>query len=99
MRNDIDYGVNDGEGLVYDDDWLTPSLAKGCYKYRKLDLSSSISVYYRIEGSHYLRYEIVLSFDYLAARAPKSLPILFYGFVNMLEIWEKLEADEEDDYE
>ena len=99
MRNDIDYVDDEGEGLVYDDDWLTPSLTKGCYKYRKLDLSSSISVYYRIEGIHYLRYSIVLSFDYLCARAPKSLPILFYGFVNMLEIWEKLEAHDEDDSE
>jgi hypothetical protein len=71
----------------------------GHYKYHKLNLSSSIGVYYRIENSHCLRYDIVLSFDYLGARAPKSLPILFYGLVNMLEIWEKLEADEEDDSE
>jgi hypothetical protein len=99
MRNDIDYVDCDGEGLIYDDAWLTPSSAKGDYKYRKLDLSSSISIYYRIEGSHYLRYDIVLSFDYLGARAPRSLPILYYGFVNMFDGWEKLGANEEDDSE
>ncbi len=99
MRKDIDYVDCDGEGLIYDDDWLTPSSAKGYHKYRKLNLNSSIGVYYRIEGSHYLRYDIVLSFDYLGARAPRSLPILYYGFVNMLDVWEKLGADEEDDSE
>jgi hypothetical protein len=99
MRNDIDYVDDEGEGLVYDDDWLTPSLAKGHYKYRKLNLNSSIGLYYRIEGRNYLRYDIVLSFDYLGARAPRSLPILYYGFVNMLDMWEKLGAEEEDDSE
>ena len=99
MRNDIDYVDCDGEGLVYDEDWLTPYLAKGEYRYHKLDLSSSIAVYYRLEGSHHTRFEVVLSFDYLGARAPRSLPILHYGFVNMLEIWEKLENDAEEDSE
>lgn len=99
MRKDIDYVDCDGEGIIYDDDWLTPSLAKGHYKYRKLNLSSSIGVYYRIEGNHFLHYDIVLSFDYLGARAPRSLPILYYGSVNMLDIWEKLASDEEDDFE
>jgi hypothetical protein len=99
VRKDIDYEEVIGEGLIYDEDWLTPSVAKGDYKYRKLNLTSSISVYYRIEGNHYLRYSIVLSFDYLCARALKSLPILFYGFVNMLDVWEKLGADEEDETE
>lgn len=96
MRNDIDYVDCDGEGLICDDDWLTPSLAKGCYKYRKLDLSSSIGVYYRVEGSHYLRYNVVLSFDYLGAHAPRNLPILFYGFVNMLKVWEMLGDEDEE---
>lgn len=99
MRKDIEYMDIDGEGLVYDDDWLTPSLAKGHYKYRKLNLTNSIGVYYRIERSHYLRYSIVLSFDYLCARGPRSLPILFYGFVNMLDVWEKLGAEDEEDTE
>lgn len=99
MRNDIDYIDCDGEGLIYDNDWLTASSAKGYYKYRKLNLSNSIGVYYRIEGSRYLRYDIVLSFDYLGARAPRSLPILYYGFVNMLDVWEKLGEDNEDDSE
>ena len=96
MQNDIDYVDCVGEGLIYDDDWLTPSLAKGNYKYRKLHLSNSIGVYYRIEGSNYLRYDIVLSFDYQGARAPRSLPILYYGFLNMLDVWEKLGAEEDD---
>ncbi len=99
MRKDIYYIDCDGEGIVYDGDWLTPSSAKGYYKYRKLNLNSNIGVYYRIEGSHYLRYDIVLSFDSLGARAPRSLPILYYGHVNMLEVWEKLEAGEEEDTE
>jgi hypothetical protein len=99
MRNDIDYVDCEGEGLIYDDDWLTPSTAKGEYKYRKLNLTNSISVYYRIEGSPYLRYSIVLSFDSLGAYAPRSLPILYYGFVNMLEVWEKLGDNEENDSE
>ncbi|TFH25703.1 hypothetical protein E4G67_00705 [Candidatus Bathyarchaeota archaeon] len=77
----------------------TPSSAKGYHKYRKLNLSNNIAVYYRIEGSRYLRYEIVLSFDYLWARAPRSLPILYYGFVDMLDVWEKRGADEEEDSE
>lgn len=99
MRNDIDYVDCEGEGLIYDDDWLTPSSAKGHYKYRKLNLSSSIGVYYRIENSHYLRYDIVLSFDYRGARVPRSLPILFYGFVDMLDTWDKLGAESEEDSE
>lgn len=99
MRNDIDNLDYEGEGLIYDDDWLTSSSAKEHYKYRKLNLNSSIGVYYRIEGSHYLRYDIVLSFDYLGARAPRSLPIIYYGFVNMLDVWEKLGAKEEEDSE
>jgi hypothetical protein len=99
VRKDIDYEDVIGEGLIYDEDWLTPSLAKGEYRYHKLDLSSSIAFYYRLEGSHYTRFEIVLSFDYLDAHAPRSLPILYYGFVNMLDVWEKLGANEEDDSE
>ena len=97
MRNDIDYVDCDGAGLVYDEDWLTPSLAKGDYRYHKLNLSSSIAVYYCLEGSHYTRFDIVLSFDSLGAHAPRSLPILFYGFVNMLDIWEKLGAEVDED--
>jgi hypothetical protein len=99
VRKDIDYEEVIGEGLIYDEDWLTPSLAKGEYRYHKLDLSSTIAVYHRLEGNHYTRFEIVLSFDYLGAHAPRSLPILFYGFVNMLDIWEKLGAEEEDNSE
>jgi hypothetical protein len=95
MRKDIDYVDCDGEGLIYDNDWITPSSAKGYRKYFKLNLNNSIGVFSRIEGSHYLRYDIVLSFDYLGARAPRSLPILYYGFVNMLEEWEKLGVGEE----
>lgn len=95
MRNDIDYVDCDGEGLVYDDDWITPSYSKG---YRKLKLTQTISVYYRLER-HFIRYYVVLSFDYLGAHAPKSLPILFYGFVNMLDVWEMLGVDAEEDSE
>ncbi len=43
MRKDIDYVDCDGEGLIYDEDWLTPSLAKGEYRYRKLDLSTLLA--------------------------------------------------------
>jgi hypothetical protein len=99
MRKDIDYADCEGEELIYDDDWLTPSSAKGYYKYSKLNLSNSIGVYYRIEGSRYLRYNIVLSFDYLCASASRTLPILYYSFVDMLAIWEKVGDDEEDDSE
>jgi hypothetical protein len=95
MRKDIDYVDCDGEGLVYDDDWITPSYSKG---YRKLRLTDSICVYCRIEG-HFSRFDVVLSFDYLGAHSPRSLPILFYGFVNMLDIWEKLGAEAEEDSE
>jgi len=99
VRKDIDYEDVIGEGLIYDEDWLTPSLAKGEYRYRKLDLSSTIAIYYRLEGSHCTRFEIVLSFDYLGAQAPRTLPILYYGLVDMLNIWEKLGDSEEDDIE
>ncbi len=91
MRNDIDYVGIDGEGLEYGEDWITPSHSKG---YRKLRLTDSVSVYYREEG-HFVRYNVVLSFDHLAAHAPRSLPILLYGFVNMLEVWDKLEAEDD----
>ena len=96
MRQDIDYLDCDGEGLVYDDEWIAPSYSKG---YRKLRLSDSISVYYRYEGGHHLRFDVVLSFDYLGARAPKSLPTLYYSFVDMFDTWEKLGAESEDDSE
>jgi hypothetical protein len=99
MRKDIDYEDIIGEGLIYDEDWLTPSLAKGSHRYYKIELSSSIAIYYRLEGSHYRRFEIVLSFGYLGADAPRSLPILYYGFLNMLDVWEKLGANEQDDSE
>ena len=95
MRSDIDYVDCDGEGLVYDDDWITPSYSNG---YRKLRLTDSIGVYYRTEG-HFIRFDVVLSFDSLGAYAPRSLPILFYGFVNMFEIWEKVGVESEDDSE
>ena len=87
MRNDIDFVDCDGEGLVYDDEWITPSYSRG---YRKLRLNDSIALYYRF-SSQYVFFNIVLSFDYLGARAPRSLPILFYGYISMLEVWEKLE--------
>ena len=99
MRKDIDYVDCEGEGIIHGEDWLTPSLAKGCYKYRKIDLSCTVAVYYRIEGSHHTRFSVVLSFDYLGAYAPRSLPILFYGFVDMLDIWEKLGLAYEEDFE
>ena len=96
MRKDIDFVDCDGEGLVYDDEWTTPCYSKG---YRKLRLSDSIDVYYRYEGGHYLRFDVVLSFDNLGAHSPKSLPILYYSFVNMLVTWERLGAESEDESE
>jgi hypothetical protein len=96
MRKDIDFVDCDGEGLVYDDDWITPCYSIG---YRKLKLNDSICVYYHYEGGHFLRFDVALSFDYLGAYSPKSLPILFYGFVNLLHTWEKLGAESEDDLE
>lgn len=96
MRPDIDFVDCDGEGLVYDDEWITPCYSKG---YRKLRLSESIGVYYRCEGGYFLRFDVVLSFDSLGAHAPKSLPILYYSFVNMLDIWEKRGVEVEDDSE
>lgn len=99
MRKDIDYEDVIGEDLIHDEDWLTPSLAKGEDRYHKLDLSSTIAVYYRLESSCNTRFEIVLSFDSQGAHAPRSLPILYYDFVNMIDLWEKLGADKEDDSE
>jgi hypothetical protein len=93
MRKDIDYVDCDGEGLLCDDDWITPSYSKG---YIKLRLTDSIGVYYHHEGSHYIRFSVVLTFDSLGARSPRSMPILFYGFVNMLDTWEKLGYEEEE---
>jgi len=95
VRQDIDWVDCDGEGLIYNEDWITPSYSKG---YRKIRLTDSISVYYHFER-HYLFYNVVLSFEYLGAHTPKSLPILFYGYVNMLDTWERegKEAQEEDD--
>lgn len=87
MRLDIDYMDCDSDSLIDYRDWVTPSYSKG---YRKLRLSDSIALYYRF-SSQYVFFNIVLSFDYLGARAPRSLPILFYGYISMLEVWEKLE--------
>jgi hypothetical protein len=92
MRKDIDYLDCDGEGLIYDDDWITPSYSKG---YHKLRLTDSIGVYYRYEGSHYIRFNVVMTFDFLGARSPQSKPILYYGFVNMLKLWEKIGEENE----
>ena len=92
-RNDIDYF--DCEGLIYDDDWITPRYSKG---YRKVRLTDSVGVYYRIEG-HFIRFDVVLTFDSLGVHSPRSKPILFYGFVNMLDIWEKLGVEAEEDSE
>jgi len=85
----------ESNSLVDDRDWVTPSHYKG---YRKLTLTNSVSIYYRFR-SHYLFFNIVLSFDSLGAYAPRTLPSLFYGFVEMLDIWENLASDFEDNSE
>jgi hypothetical protein len=97
MRQDIDYldCKGDEEDLLYDEGWLTPSFARG---YRKLRLTNSISVYYRYQGTA-IRYDLVLSFDSFGAHAPKSYPILHTGYGSMLEVWEKLGKQTEDDAE
>ena len=84
---------NNGGSFVDDMDWVTPSHSKG---YFKLSLTNTIAVYYRFR-SHYVFFNVVLSFDSLGARAPRSIPSLFYCFVDMLDTWEKIGADSEDE--
>jgi hypothetical protein len=95
MRKDIDYVDCDSDSLVDDRDWITPSHSEG---YCKVSLTNSIGIYYRYV-SHYLFFNVVLSFDSMGANAPKSLPSLFYGSIDMLEIWEKFAEESEDDSE
>jgi len=80
MMSDID-----SDSLVDDWDFLTPSHSKGFFKIR---LTDSLTVYYRFE-SHFVFFYVVLSFDSQGAYAPRSLPILFYCHISMLDIWEK----------
>jgi hypothetical protein len=95
MRKDIDFVDYEGNDLVDDRGWITPSHVKG---YRKIRLSDSIAVYYRY-SNQYVFFNIVLSFDCLGAHSPKKLPSLFYAFLDMLDTWEKLGADSEEDSE
>jgi hypothetical protein len=85
----------ENDSLVDDGDWITPSHSKG---YLKLRLTDSISIYYHFK-SHYVFFNVVLSFDSLGTNSPRTLPSLFYGFVDMLDIWEKLGVESEDDSE
>ena len=91
MRKDIDYVDCDSDGLNDDRDWVTPSHSKGYFKIR---LTNSITVYYRFR-SHYVFFNVVLSFDSLGAHAPVRLPSLLYGFVDLLGTWEKLGDESE----
>jgi hypothetical protein len=84
---------NDRDSLIDDRNWITPSHAKG---YSKMRLTDSITVYYRFE-SHFVFFNVVLSFDNLGARVPKRLPSLFYCFVDLLDIWEKIDDELEED--
>lgn len=97
MRQDIDYSDCKGDeaNLLYDEDWLTPSFARG---FRKIRLTDSVSVYYRYQGTA-IRYDLVLSFDKFGAQAPKSYPILHTGYGSMLDVWEKFGEQSEDDTE
>jgi hypothetical protein len=61
-----------------------------------MKLTDSITVYYHFER-HFVFFNVVLSFDNLSAHAPKCLPSLLYCFVDLLDIWEKIGDDSEED--
>ena len=79
----------DSDSLVDDPDFLTPSQSK---ELSRIKLTDSVTVYSRFE-SHFVFFRLVLFFDSQGACAPKSLPILFYWHIAVLDIWEKLEDD------
>ena len=74
------------DSIVDDLLFLTPSRSKG---FSKIKLTNGLTVYYRFERQFAFFY-VVLSFDSQGAYAPRSLPILFYTHVSMLDIWETL---------
>jgi hypothetical protein len=81
--------ISDSDSLADDLLFLTPSRSKGFLKIR---LNDSITAYYRFE-SQFVFFYVVLSFDSKGVHSPKSLPILFYGHLSMLDIWDKLGDD------
>lgn len=84
LRGESIISDTDSDSLVDDSDFLTPSRSEGYFKIR---LTDSVTVYYRFE-SHFAFFYVVLSFDAQGAYAPRSLPILFYCHISMLDIWE-----------
>jgi len=81
----------DSDSLVDDPDFLTPSCSDG---FSKIRLTDSITVYYRFR-SHFVFFWVVLSFDSQVSYAPRSLPILFWAHISMLDVWETLEDDDD----
>jgi hypothetical protein len=79
------------DSLVDDLLFLTPSRSKGFFK---IKLTDGVTVYYRFE-SQFAFFYVVLSFDSQGAYSPRSLPILFYCHISMLDIWEKHGDDSE----
>ena len=80
---------SDSDSLVDDSLFLTPSTLKG---FLKIKLTDSVTVYYRFI-KQFVFFFVVLSFDAQGAYAPRSLPILSYGHISMLDIWETLGDD------
>jgi hypothetical protein len=81
--------ISDSDSPFDDLLFLTPSRSKG---FLKIKLTDSITVYYRFE-SQFAFFYIVLSFDSQGVRSSRSLPILFYGHLSILDIWEKFGDD------
>jgi hypothetical protein len=93
MKKDIDYLDCIGEGLEFADDVLIPSYVKG---YRKLVQKGSVGIYYRYQGTA-LRYDVVLNFGHLGAKAPKGCLVLHYGFESLFKLWERIGRESEDE--
>jgi hypothetical protein len=82
----ISDGDVDSDSLVDELLFLTPTRSKG---FSKIKLTDSVSVYYRFE-SQFAFFYAVLSFGSKGVYAPRSLPILFYSYISMLDNWEIL---------
>ena len=84
---------SDSDSLVDDPDFLTPLRSDS---FSKIRLTEGVAVYYRFE-SHFAFFYVVLSFESQGAYALKSLPILFYAHLSILDIWETIGDASEDD--
>ena len=82
---------SDNDSLVDDLLFFTPSYSKG---FLNIKLTDDVTVYYRFR-KQFVCFFVVLFFNSQGAYTPRSLPILFYGHISMLDAWETLEDDDD----